>query len=182
MRRSHVLLATTIALTVLPGCGSPAKEGAKVATLASAAASPSAKAKPDRPRERLDTTPEEFEALLTAYYKCMDDKGVLAVRVATGGRKKAMTPEDIAQGEAADRICEPLHYPLPPWEKDPANPEAVDFTRAVVKCLKGKGIKNATVGDDGVSVSLGSDDQNLPVVRKFLDLTPDCEREAAAAK
>ncbi|MCY1138251.1 hypothetical protein OWR29_09600 [Actinoplanes sp. Pm04-4] len=170
MRRHVVVLA--IALTALSACGSQPEQQAeapKVATLSSQAPS----AKPERPRERLDTTPEEFEAMLKPYYECMDEKGVLAVRVATNGRKKAMTADEIAKGEAADRICEPLYYPLPPWEKDPANPEARDFARAVVKCLEGQGI-DAGVEPDGLTVSFGRD------VRKGLDKLPECEREAAA--
>ncbi|MCO8271849.1 hypothetical protein M1L60_14720 [Actinoplanes sp. TRM 88003] len=170
MRKRYALVA--VALTALSACGQEPEQRAapKVATLSSQAP---ASAPPERPRERLDTTEEEFEAMLTRYYKCMDEKGALAVRVATNGRKKAMTADEVAKGEAADRICEPLYYPLPPWEKDPTNPEAADFARAVVKCLEAQGI-DASIEPDGVTVSFQKE------VQRALAARPGCEREAAA--
>ena len=186
MRRSHLVVVGAIALTALTACGSAEKAqststGAKVATLAStAAAAPSASAKVQRPRERLDTTPEEFEAMLGPYNKCMIEHGGLVK--GEGGKPAARpaTKPEVDKAVAANRICEPQFLPLPPWEKDPANPEAKDFARAVVKCLKGKGVKFVEVSDDGVSLAFGGDQNDARSISMGLDLAPGCERKVAA--
>ncbi len=186
MRRSPVWVVTAVALSALVGCGQSDDAGstAKVATLASAAPSsvPAAAApKTERPRERLDTTPEEFEAMLGPYNKCMKEHGGLVK--GEGGGDGGARPATKAEGEKADeanRICEPQFMPLPPWEKDPANPEARDFAREVVKCLKGKGVKYVTVAEDGISLSLGGDQNDRRSITMGLDLAPACERTVAA--
>ena len=174
-----------IAVTALAACGSaekPRAEEPKVATLAStAAAAPSASAKAQRPRERLDTTPEEFEAMLGPYNKCMGEHGGF-VKGQSGkpGQLRPATKQEIDKSDAANRICEPQFFPLPPWEKDPANPEAKDFARAVVKCLKAKGVKYVEVSDDGVSMAFGGEQNDARSISMGLDLAPECERKVAA--
>lgn len=184
MRRERVLAATAIALIALSACGSPgdteADGAARVATLTSAAPSAPApaKAKVERPRERLDTTPDEYEALLVPYHKCLRENGA---RGKGDGKGRDMTPAEAEKFEAANRICEPQFMPLPPWEKDPANPEARDFAVAVVKCLKQKGVKYVEVSDDGISLALGGDQNDPRSISRGMDLAPECERKVAAA-
>jgi len=189
MRRSHALAMTAVALTALSACGSsPAKTttGAgkpEVATLQSAGPSPSvqASAKAQRPRERLDTTSEEFEAMLGPYNKCMAEHGGVTKGKGTGGPvAKPATREQEGKFDAANRICEPQYFPLPPWEKDPANPEARDFAVKVVKCLKNKGVKYVEVSDDGISIALGGDQNDSRSISMGMDLIPGCERKIAA--
>jgi hypothetical protein len=176
MSRRTALLTVVLALSA---CDSPAPATRNdVATLASPTAT--AAAKPERARERLDGTPEEFDALLGPYNKCLKENGALPkAEWYPNGRMpdKATIVELAAKNEQADRICGPLYYPLPPWEKDPANPQAKDFSRYVVKCLRSKGVKKAGTGSDGVDIDLGDDTGN---VRKALELMPECERQAAA--
>jgi hypothetical protein len=184
MRRSRVLVVTAIALTALPGCGSgpsAADGGAKVATLTSAGTAPSASARPkaERPRERLDSTPEEYEALLVPYNKCMQEHGGAVKSNAKAGAR-AVTKKEADQAEAANRICEPQFLPLPPWEKDPANPQARDFAIAVVKCLKDKGVTYVEVSEDGISLALGGDQNDSRSISRGMDLMPECERTVAA--
>ncbi|GAA3951397.1 hypothetical protein [Actinoplanes auranticolor] len=188
MRRSHPLLVTVVALAALSACGSSepaADKSSEVATLTSPAAQASTAPKPERPRERLDGTPEEFEAMLGPYNKCLKEHGALPKSEwFPDGTSKKPDPEKIAaladKAEAADRICNPQYYPLPPWEKDPANPEARDFARDVVKCLKEKGVKYVGTDVNGVDIALGGEQNHMPSVRKGLDLMPECERQAAA--
>lgn len=186
MRRSHMLVVGAIAVTAMSACGSAEKPHAeaKVATLTStAAAAPSPSPSAERPRERLDTTPEEFEAMLGPYNKCMAEHGG-SVKGSGGGQPnqvRAATKQEMDKSDAANRICEPQFFPLPPWEKDPANPEAKDFARAMVKCLKGKGVKYVEVDDDGISLALGGDRNDARSISMGLDLGPACEREVAAA-
>ncbi|GIF23939.1 hypothetical protein BJ973_004552 [Actinoplanes tereljensis] len=183
MRR--IPIALVIAAIALSSCDSPEprpeQTGGKVASLTSAA--PKASAKPERPRERLDGTPEEYEALLGPYNKCLKEHGALPKSEwYQNGQvpEKSKLIELADKATEADRICGPLYSPLPPWEKDPANPESRDFARDVVKCLKGKGIKYVEVGDNGVDVELGGANNDMPSIRNGLDLIPACEREVAA--
>lgn len=198
MRRSQALVVAAIALAAVSACGSgtdkPAAQGggaqgggAKVATLESAAPKTAATTKaPERPRERLDTTPEEFEALLGPYNKCLKGLGVN-----TKDLKRDAGPGDVAapatgpeaeKMDKAARECEEKFYPLPPWEKDPANPDARDFARGVVKCLKGKGVKFVEVAEDGISIALGGDDNDSRSITLGLDKMGECERQVAKQK
>jgi hypothetical protein len=186
MRRGHALaMVAVMALTGTAACGSADKDGAapRVATLVSEppAPGPSASGKdagPQRPRERIDMTSDELDALRVPYEKCLKSKGVDQV-----GAKKAQDAR--MKGQPVDegaRYCEDHYLPLPPWEKDPANPDARDFAVAVVKCLKGKGVKYVEVSDDGISLELGGPHNDAKSISKGLDLSPQCEREVAAKK
>jgi hypothetical protein len=182
MRRAHALAVVAIALTAVSGCGSPAESGhgaAKVATLTSAAPTKSADAGPPRPRERIDMTDAERDALMVAYEKCLTSHGVnmLDAKKARAGAANKSTPVD----QAAE-YCEAHYLPLPPWEKDPANPEARDFAVAVVKCLKAKGVKKVEVDADGTSIAFGGPENDAKSISMGLDLDPECEREVAAQK
>ncbi|GIF44524.1 hypothetical protein [Actinoplanes xinjiangensis] len=189
MRRNAALMFAAVALTALPACGSPEKadeQGApRVATLQSTAATaPSAAAskKAERPRERLDMTPEEYEALLEPYNRCMREQGF---DVQLERKQAELAPADSAQEEKAEKasqICEPQFLPLPPWEKDPANPEARDFALDVVKCLKREGVKFVEVSEDGISIALGGDQNDSRSISLGMDRIPDCEREVAAKR
>lgn len=178
------MVVAAMAFTALAGCGSPAKSeagaGAKVATLTSpaAGASASAAAGPQRPRERFDMTSEERDALMVGYEKCLKTHGisVLDAKKSQDAAKTGGAPDKWA------RYCEEHYFPLPPWEQDPANPEAGDFAVAVVKCLKSKGIEDAAVTDDGVSITFGGDADDRDSIVQALELQPQCEREVAAQK
>ncbi|MFI5494936.1 hypothetical protein [Actinoplanes sp. NPDC051859] len=176
-------LAAVAVLAAAVACSAEqSKDGAapQVATLTSGGASPAASGKPaERPRERLDTTEEEFEALMAPYRKCLKEQG--------GKDKKDWTyngdtplEADIRNYEKADKFCNPLFYPLPPWERDPKNPESKDFTRDVVKCLKGKGVRYVEAGENGLSFGGPQNDQDS--ISKGLEYADDCEREVAAKK
>jgi len=187
-------MATALALTALvalSACGSSSEtkkdDGAQVASLATTQAGASDAAQPkattQRPRERLDSTAEEIEALLVPFNKCLKKSGLgdqtkmkQAADQAAGG-DGGISKQDVA----AYRACEEQYYPLPPWEKDPANPEARDFARAVVKCLKQKGVKYVEVSEDGLSPSLGGDQNDARSISMGMELAPQCERQAAAA-
>ncbi|GID26301.1 hypothetical protein [Paractinoplanes brasiliensis] len=188
MRRRHALVVAAVAVTMVTACGgNEAKDeggDAKVATLTSTApgkATPS-KTAAQRPRERLDTTPEEFEAMLGPYHKCLKERGYAPDELKRKLAEDAKPAVDAASKEMdeAYRICEAQFYPLPPWEKDPANPEARDFAVAVVKCLKNKGVKYVEVAEDGLSYALGGEKNDKRSISMGLDLAPECEREVAA--
>lgn len=186
------MVVSALALSVLSACGSSDDAGKgdksavggdpKVATLATGGATPSASPRAQRPRERLDTTPEEFEAMLAPYNKCMKEHGALlrSDRRTNGNGPRPATDKEIQASDEANRVCEPQYFPLPPWERDPANPESRDFAREVVKCLKSKGVKYVEVGDNGLDIELGGEKNHSQSISRGLDLMPDCERQAAA--
>jgi hypothetical protein len=188
MRRNLVLAATMIALAATSACGSPtatADRGPKVVAFVGSEVGPSASTPAQRPRERLATTPEEFEAMLVPFNRCLKERGYdtldakkAADRVTSGAE---LGPRELKLDEAY-RVCEAQYYPLPPWERDPANPEAHDFAVAVVACLKGKGVEFVEVADDGLGYSLGGEDNDTRSIRRGMDLAPECEREVAAGK
>ncbi|MFI9526289.1 hypothetical protein [Micromonospora rosaria] len=191
MRRSRTLWMGAVMLIALSACGSTddgkkADEGAgQVASLATPEPERTGSAQPkeERPRERLDTTPEEYEALLGPYRRCLKQQGV-PEKLAGGGPGRPGGPADAKETEAfeaANRICEPRFYPLPPWEKDPANPEARDFALGVVKCLKDRGVRYVEVSEDGISIAFGGDGNDSRSISMGLDLAPECERKVAAA-
>jgi hypothetical protein len=177
MRRGHAL-AAAICLMGVAACGSPAPTAPKVATLASGPAPSASAGGPERPRERIDMTADEREALMVPYQKCLKSHGVSQLKAKEAADSKSVTG---AEAEAA-RYCEEHYFPLPPWEQDPANPDARDFAVAVVKCLKGKGVKYVEVSDDGISIAFGGDQNDARSISMGLDLSPECEREVAAKK
>lgn len=188
------LLLAAAALSVAAGCSSspaPAGDAPQVATLASTPPRPGASTEsaPERPRERLDMTDADFEALMEPYRKCMLKHGVDDRGVRLEGQPKSdgplaevtMSSSEKKKYDTADADCRPKFYPLPPWEYDPANPEAKDFARDVVQCLKRKGVKYVEVSPDG-GFAFGGKQNHAPSISKGLEFTPACEREAAAGR
>ncbi|MEV6597264.1 hypothetical protein AB0M36_10420 [Actinoplanes sp. NPDC051346] len=190
MRRALAAIGLAAVMAGGSACSSSEPEGgaadgkAQVATLTSPGSTPAASAKPaadTRPRERLDTTEEEFEAMLAPYRKCMAEQGAPSVKERTKNGLRPPTKAQSERDEKADKVCGPKFYPLPPWERDPANPEAKDFARDVVKCLKGKGVKYVEVAEEG-GYSLGGPNNHSESISKGMELAPECEREVAASR
>ena len=115
--KSRHLLILVVVLAAGSACSSdsPGTEAPKVATLSSpdsapAGSAPASSAAPARPRERLDTTPEEFEAMLGPYRKCMVAHGAMSEKdVGAGGEPRPATKAETAEFDKGNRICEPLH-------------------------------------------------------------------------
>jgi hypothetical protein len=174
-RRPLFVLGTALAITALAACSSPSAPTAtkpSVATLVTAEATVSATPRPtkERPRERLDMTQDEREALYVPYEKCMTKHGVPSRKLTQAGT----APASDATLKKASKACDQL-IPLPPWEKDDNNPQAKDFERAVTKCLQKNGIK-IEIGADGTP-GLGGSSAD---VAKGLGMMGKCEKEAAA--
>ncbi|MEV6597263.1 hypothetical protein AB0M36_10415 [Actinoplanes sp. NPDC051346] len=189
-KRALVVLAVAAAMAGGSACSSSEPEGgaadgkAQVATLTSAGSTPAASAKPAadaRPRERLDSTEEELEVMREPYYKCVREQGATP-KHEMGDKFAGQAPSgELEKFLKADKLCRPKFYPLPPWEQDPANPEAKDFARDVVKCLKGKGVKYVEVAPEG-GYSLGGPNNHSESISKGMELAPKCEREVAAKR
>jgi hypothetical protein len=183
LRRTALVAAVVIlgatACSSSSGDATSAAGKPEVATLRSAdpVASPaSSSAAAQAPRERLDDTEADWQALIKPYDDCMKRHGLGA----KGARLDGTMPSK-AVTDAANKECQPM-YPLPPWELDPANPEAKDFARDVVKCLKAKGVKYVEVNADGPGWSFGGPQNDAKSISKGMELSPACEREVAAKK
>jgi len=182
--RSMALVAAVVALGCT-ACASSSGNGKsqaaqpEVATLQSAGPSAApASAAAQAPRQRLDDTNAEDLALQKPYDDCMKRHGLSPKGLLLGGGRTAPSQ---AVADAAKKECNPL-IPLPPWEFDPANPEAKDFARAVVQCLKAKGVKYVEVNPDGPGWAFGGPQNDAQSISKGMDLSPECEREVAAKK
>lgn len=169
---------------------SAASKAPEVATLDSptpvgkADSSQPATADPDagRPRERIDMTEADRQRLYAPYLQCMKDHGAeldLSPKKAGSNQSRVKNPQN---ADAAGRACQGK-LPLPPWEVDANNPDALDFGRKVVQCLKNKGVRYVELSngtDSGiVGPSFGGPNNDQESIKKGLDLTPACEREVA---
>src|SRR5690348_16092179 len=77
-RTRHAVVMMAAVMIAASACSSAEskQDTPQVATLASTGSTPSASASAAaRPRERLDTTPEEFEAMLKPYNACLREHG-----------------------------------------------------------------------------------------------------------
>lgn len=177
-----LLCVVAVSAFVLAACGShPSTPQASVPTLATSATSGASAAPsgtggsdPDagRPRERLDMTNDELNALNTAYTQCLT----------ANGWTKQRSDTDPALTAKAEAACVSKN-PLPPWELDASNPHAGDFVHAVVQCLRGKGVRyvdEEPPQGGRYSLSFGGTQNDSSSISKGLDLTPACEKEVAA--
>ena len=140
------------------------------------------------PRERLDMTSAELEALAQPYQDCMNSNGAPSKdeKMDADARVRA----GVATAPAGDydkalAACQQL-LPLPPWEEDRSNPDAQAFMQAVVDCLHGKGIKYVEIDGDAssprISLALGGPNNDSDSITRGMDLIPQCEREVSAAR
>ena len=130
--------------------------------------------KVDVPLER--ARPEDFDALYAAYDRCMgqfnlDKKG----QVANGQAGVQPVKEEV---DKALKACESKN-PLPPWEKDVNNPDALDFATRVVQCLRDKGVRYVEVhnepGADAVSYAFGGPNNDAASITLGLEHAKECE-------
>ncbi|WP_434445418.1 hypothetical protein [Lentzea sp. E54] len=182
MKKTSVL--AVLALSALAACSAPSRndspEVASISTPSTSAGSTQASAPAeDRPRERLDMTPEDQDALRAPLKKCMgqfglDDSGRA---IPPGSTQPPQEKVDSALKTCGSKI------PLPPWEKDAANPEAVDFANRVVQCLRDKGVRYAEVqntpGATTVGYALGGPNNDSESITLGLKYVKECEVTAS---
>lgn len=131
-------------------------------------------------RLRLDMTDDEQLAAYAFYDECIEDHG---------GVEKAKQQADDAtaagtEDESAAALCAPLS-PLPPWELDRSNPDALAFAQGVVDCLKGKGATRVEIapdqGDGQVNIALGGEENDARSISIGMQYIPECQRTVSAA-
>ena len=180
--RSSLLAGATVVIALAAtGCssGTHQPQVASVATIAASggsvsAGSPStsassAGATSSRPRERLDATASQLQAVEAPWNQCLTAHGA--------GRKDKPTQ---AVETAAQAACAHLQ-PLPPWQYDPANPQAMGFVEQVVACLHQHGVKYAQVqnppGQGRIEIALGGPQNDSASVGAGLELIPTCDQQ-----
>ncbi|GAA2678259.1 hypothetical protein GCM10010428_42470 [Actinosynnema pretiosum subsp. pretiosum] len=172
------VLVGGLAVVALVGCSAP-ESAPEVASLSSGSGqAPVTSVERERPRERLDMTAEDLEALLRPYWKCMGEQGIPDKRAMGDLSVEPESDERIAAAEAA---CAHT-VPLPPWEKDPANPESHGFLVRVADCLRGKGVVKVEVVPEesgGYTVALGGAENDSEQITRGLELMSGCEAEAS---
>ncbi|GAB2838074.1 hypothetical protein [Lentzea nigeriaca] len=168
-------------LFLLAACSPPpAQPGVASISTPNSSAAPTSAAQEQRPRERLDMTPEDIDALYAAYDRCLGQFGM--DKQSQVAARQAGTVPPKAEEDKALKACESKD-PLPPWEKDVNNPEAVDFANRVVQCLRGKGVRYVEVhnepGAEQVSYAFGGPNNDAASITLGLEHAKECEIEAS---
>ncbi|HEX7306977.1 hypothetical protein [Lentzea sp.] len=161
-------------LLLLAACSQPVAQPEVASISTPPSASAGAAAQEQRPRERLDMTPEDLDALNAPYDQCMAGFGLDKKGRAEASQSQPMKEEvDRAVQACASKV------PLPPWEKDPANPEALDFAQRVVRCLREKGVRYVEVlnepGAEMITWSLGGPNNDAASITLGLEHAKECE-------
>lgn len=165
-------------LLLLAACSKPADQPqvASISTPSSNAAASSSAAQEQRPRERLDMTPEDLDALYNAYDRCMGQFGLDKKGQVSAGRTGVQPVKD--EVDKAMKACESKD-PLPPWEKDVNNPDALDFAARVVQCLRNKGVRYVEVsnepGAEAVAYAFGGPNNDAASITLGLEHAKECE-------
>ena len=162
-RTTHRPLTTaagTIALlAMLAACSAPsANQGAGggsgpgIATLETAAPAPTEAADPlfaeygEPVRLRLDMSDEEGVDAWKPRDRCLADHSP-ALHGAPGGEGgdgASASVGDPAKAAEAEALCLRV-APLPPWEFDAQNPDALRFAQGVVDCLHDRGVREVEI-------------------------------------
>jgi hypothetical protein len=168
-------IVVVCAVLVLASCSArPESGGQEVASLSTPVSSPaSASPEAQRPRERLDMTPEDRDALIAPYLRCLTDHGI-------DKRVDPPPPKEVV--DRANQECEPKK-PLPAWELDATNPEATDFAHRVVQCLRQKGVRYVEVyrepDSEMVGLSYGGPNNDQESITLGLQHTKECQIEVS---
>jgi hypothetical protein len=169
------LVAAAIAIAAA-GCSSSGHQPqvAALPTSTASGGSPSTSgsasvASGSRPRERLDESTSQLEALDAPWNQCLDAHG--------GGKSDRPTQ---AIETAAQAACAHLE-PLPPWQYDPSNPQAMGFVQRVVACLHQHGVQYAQVenppGQGRIEIALGGPQNDQASTSEGLQLIPTCDQQ-----
>ncbi|MGW2253233.1 hypothetical protein ACWCXH_23995 [Kitasatospora sp. NPDC001660] len=179
-----LVLALGLTACDAPGSGgSAAPGGQNVASLPQPSStgpgggSPSADPDPGRPQLRLDTSPEEKQQFLQAFYQCLAQHGFpMSPHHPPGYTGVPLTNNDsYAENPAAYNACR-SKQPLEPVETDPdKNPHFQDDLRAEINCDNAHGLKTE-VSPDGRFPSF-----NEPMPSNWGDISQQCLMETFGA-
>ncbi|PPF64209.1 hypothetical protein C5E11_05845 [Clavibacter michiganensis] len=181
-------------LAMLAACSAPgAEQGAggdsKIATLETEAPTPKASADPlfakygEPVRERLDMTDEEGEAAWRPRDRCVADHTSAPQGTSEEGGGGGDSSSSAAAVDAeAEAICSRL-APLPPWELDAQNPDALRFVQRVVDCLREHGVREVEIGEADqfgrIGILLGGESNDSSSISLGMQHTDACMAAAS---
>ncbi|SMQ74912.1 hypothetical protein [Agreia sp. VKM Ac-1783] len=177
-------------LAMLAACAAPADEegkggDSKIATLETGSPAPTASADPlfakygEPVRERLDMTDEEGEAAWKPRDRCVADH----TSAPQGTSEQGGGGSSAAAGDAeAEAICSRL-APLPPWQLDAQNPDALRFVQQVVDCLREHGVREVEIGEADqfgrIGILLGGESNDSSSISLGMQHTDACMAAAS---
>ncbi|VXC07145.1 hypothetical protein [Pseudoclavibacter sp. 8L] len=159
--RSLTAAAGAIALVgVLAACSAPSADqspegGTGIATLETAAPAPTEAADAliaeygEPVRLRLDMSDEEEADAWKARDRCLEDHTDAPKDAPVGGGGDSVSASDggdPAKAAEAEALCLRV-APLPPWELDVQNPDALRFAQGVVDCLHDRGVREVEIAE-----------------------------------
>jgi len=157
IHRSLTAAAGALALlAALTACAAPSADQSGdggIATLETAAPTPTEVADPlvakygEPVRLRLDMSDEEEADAWKPRDRCLADHSPATPDAPTGGDGDAVSggvAEDLAGFAEAEALCQRV-APLPPWELDAQNPDALRFAQRVVDCLHERGVREVEI-------------------------------------
>ncbi|MFI5845799.1 hypothetical protein ACIA8K_39450 [Catenuloplanes sp. NPDC051500] len=157
MRERILVVAIGTALLV-GGCGGGAETAdSEVATLQSVPATGTTPAAEERPLVRPDASTEEYRALQSVWFACLEQHGMTLQGDPQTAQKPA-PPEEYPEATAACAAKEPESWMM---RDERLNPEYPDLMRAVVACLKEKGYDVSFEAEPRAKVKYGSTEDLL---------------------
>lgn len=200
--RRHLSTAAgaVVLLAALSACSSPeapaaldqtpvAAQGDEIATLETEAPAPSATTDPlfveygEPVRLRLDMSDEEETAAWQPRERCLADRSPEPGNPAGGTDGGGSSTSAVAGAPAsaeAEALCTRLS-PLPPWELDAQNPDALAFAQGVVDCLRGHGVTEVeiTPADEfgRIAFALGGESNDSASISLGMQFTDSCMAE-----
>lgn len=126
-------------------------------------------------RLRLDMSDQESADAWAPRDRCFDDH--YESTPSSGEGLMSAESGDPAAAAAAEELCLRL-APLPPWELDAQNPDALRFAQAVVDCLREGGVREVAISEPDdfgqIGFALGGEANDSASISLGMELTPVC--------
>ncbi|PPF37048.1 hypothetical protein [Pseudoclavibacter sp. AY1H1] len=200
--RSLTAAAGAIALVgVLAACSAPSADQSPegdtgIATLETAAPAPTEAADAliaeygEPVRLRLDMSDEEEADAWKARDRCLEDHTDAPQDAPVGGGGDSVSASDggdPVKAAEAEALCLRV-APLPPWELDVQNPDALRFAQGVVDCLHDRGVREVEIAEADqfgrINIAFGgetNDATSISLGMQYVDACVASESDGSAA-
>ena len=190
--RSLIAAAGAVALMgILTACSADQGSGPGIATLETAAPAPTEAAdslieKYGEPvRLRLDMTDEEEAAAWGPRDRCLVDNTPAQQDAPVGGDEGSVSGSvggDPAKAAEAEALCLRV-APLPPWELDAQNPDALRFAQRVVDCLHDRGVREVEIAEADqfgrINIAFGGETNDSSSISLGMEHVESCMASAS---
>ncbi|PPG01889.1 hypothetical protein C5E06_14505 [Pseudoclavibacter sp. RFBI5] len=200
--RSLTATAGAIALVgVLAACSAPSADQSPegdtgIATLETTAPAPTEAADAliaeygEPVRLRLDMSDEEEADAWKARDRCLEDHTDAPQDAPVGGGGDSVSASDggdPVKAAEAEALCLRV-APLPPWELDVQNPDALRFAQGVVDCLHDRGVREVEIAEADqfgrINIAFGgetNDATSISLGMQYVDACVASESDGSAA-